>query len=45
MKNNAYKYPNYSHLGVYIPEFDFSWYAINNIKWSNYEYTNDKLDT
>ena len=24
MKNDAYKYPIYSHLGVYIPETDFS---------------------
>ena len=23
MKNDAYKYPIYSHLGVYIPEIDF----------------------
>ena len=36
MKNDAYKYPIYSHLGVYIPEIDFSWYVtFNNI--------NDKL--
>ena len=32
MKNDAYKYPIYSHLGVYIPETDFSWYVtFNNI--------------
>ena len=24
MKNDAYKYPIYSHLGIYIPETDFS---------------------
>ena len=24
MKNDTYKYPIYSHLGVYIPEIDFS---------------------
>ena len=24
MKNDAYKYPIFSHLGVYIPETDFT---------------------
>ena len=26
MKNDAYKYPIYSHLGVYIPQIDFNAY-------------------
>ena len=26
MKNDAYKYPIYSHLGVYIPKIDFNAY-------------------
>ena len=41
MKNDAYKYPIYSYLGVYLPETDFSWYVtfnnINDQLWWMYE--------
>ena len=41
MKNDAYKYPIFSHLGVCIPETDFAWYVtfnnINDQLWWIYE--------